>query len=429
MSTLKKYVSVDLQIMMVGNGIESAMRFAAFVIYSKSLSAFGLGLVATMTAIAHLMIGLSGFGIDDSVISLGSKEFGSGERAGLGRICRAGLWLHLAVGVSLSAIACALAPTLARSYLADESLTLTLVVAFAGSVVLRLAGGVLAILRTYQRFKLYAASGVASALCLLSGAILLSATGRLTVLGTVTLVLVVTPLVKLVVGLLGTPLDVLKMRLPGKEEIRRVVGFGRWIWGTSLLETGVRRVNILLVQAFAGNVATGYFEMGARYAEFLGLIFEPLKKYLLPKFTALAKPAEMARALRRTYLPLSSTLLLLPIAWFLAEPVIRFVQGPEWLPAVILFQILVASRLLFLLSKPMVFVLFSLQRPRVQTQFHLLGAIVYFVAAISLIPSLGALGGALAMLVYSTTVLFLLALYIRRQRIGSDDSLLSRETS
>jgi O-antigen/teichoic acid export membrane protein len=414
MAKLKDYLSGDLQVLMIGNVFESAMRFAAFVVYSQALSADDLGLVAAVMAIVYLLTDLTSFGIDASVISLGSKAFGGGDRERLIRLCQSGLWLHLLFGVSLSGAACALAPTLGTAYFDDPALTGGLIVAFVGSLFLRLSEYALSILRTYQRFKYHAVSGLVAAVVVLGGAVFLAVNDGVSVFSVLALVMFVTPLVKLIVGLAGTPLEFLKLRLPQAGRMREVLHFGKWIWGTNLLESGVRRANILLLQAFAGNAVTGYFHVAGRYVEFLSLVFQPLRKYLLPKFTALRERAEIARMLRRTYALLAWTLLLIPAAWIFAGPVITFAQGPEWRAAVPLFRIIIVARLVFLLTKPMTFVLFSLGRPRVQTWLHLMAAVVYLICAIVLIPLHGASGSAFSLVVFSVTVFVSLAWYLRR---------------
>jgi len=335
------------------------------------------------------------------------------------RVCQSGLWLHLGLGIVVAGTACLLAPALAAGYLEDPLLARTLIVAFAGSLFVRLSEYGLSVLRTYQRFRSHAVAGIGSTSFLLLGSLFLLFTDRINVLSVVALLLLWTPLIKLVLGFLATPRDFLKVRLPESETARRVLGFGKWVWGANALESGVRRINVLLLQAFAGNEATGFFHMGSRYAEFLALIFQPVRKYLLPKFTALETLGEMARLLRRTYAWLAWTLLLIPIAWILAAPVLTFAQGAEWLPAAELFRILVLARLAFLLSKPMTFVLFSLHEPRAQTMLHLLSAVVYLVVAMILIPALGATGGAYSLLVFSVTLLVSLAWYVRRRSVGA----------
>jgi O-antigen/teichoic acid export membrane protein len=273
----------------------------------------------------------------------------------------------------------------------------------------------LSVLRSYQRFRFHAVAGIGGALFLLGGSVALSLGGRVTLVNVIALVLFWTPLVKLALGLVRVPGSVLALGRPDGTRMRRLLGFGRWVWGTQLLESGVKRVNILLLQAFAGNVATGYFHMGSRYVEFLSLVFQPLRKYLLPKLTALETLEQMGAALRRTYAGLAFTLLLIPAAWIAGGPVITWAQGSEWLPAVELFRILVVARLLVLLAKPMSFVLFSLDRPRSQMLAHAVGALAYLVCAAALIPSLGARGGAYSILVFSVAVFLALAWTLSRE--------------
>lgn len=412
-SVVGSFLRGDLQIMMVGNAFESGLRFFAFVIYSRALTPAGLGIVAAIIALTQLLTQLTQFGIDTSVISLGSKEFARGDPARAAAICRSGLWLHLLFGGAVSLLGVALSSTVAGTYFGEPALREALIVAFAGILVTRLASYLLSVLRTYQRFVNYAVSGLASAIFLFAGVLWLNARGGLTVLSVVALVLLGAPAVKLLVGLLGAPFAVLCLHRPGAP-FREILSFGKWIWGTALLEAAVRRANVLLLLAFVGEAATGYFAMATRFAEFLQLVFEPVRKYLLPKFTALGDVASIARALRTTYSRLAWTLLFVPVAWLLARPVILAIEGAEWEPAILVFQILVLARLLFLLSKPLAFVTFALKRPQVQTLVHLIGLLCFAAAAVPLIPRWGAVGSAVCMLWFSLVILVSFIMYTRR---------------
>jgi O-antigen/teichoic acid export membrane protein len=403
-SRLGTLLAGDLQVMAVGNVFESGLRFLAFVIYSRALTPAGFGVVVTISAMTQLLSQTTQLGIDTSVISLGSKELARGKFSQLGAVCRSGLWLHILLGGVLSVLGVALAPLLARTYFHDPELVTTLIVAFAGIVVSRLASYLMSVLRTYQRFVSYAASGLASAIFLFSGVLLLDYLDRLTIFSVVTLVLLGAPGAKLVAALLRTPGSTLLLGRRGAP-FRDLLHFGKWVWGSALLEAAVTQVNVLLLNAYAGDAATGYFGVAKRFAEFLSLIFEPIRKYLLPKFTALEDVGSIARAVRRTYSRLAWTLLILPPAWLLARPLIPLIEGPEFVAAVIVFQVLVTARLLFVLSKPLAFVTFALKRPQIQTFVHFVGLVGYAAVAVPLISRMGATGSALGMLWFSLIIL------------------------
>lgn len=411
-SLIVGFLRGDLQIMMLGNAFESGLRFFAFVIYAKALGPADVGVVAGVLALTQLLIQVTQFGIDTSVISLASKEVARGALDRSAALCRSGLWLHLLFGGALAVLGITLAPMIAGRYFDNPDLKITLIVAFAGSLLFRLAAYVLSVLRTHQRFAHYAAAGLASAIFLFGGVIWLYARDELTILTVTALVMVGTPATKILVGLFGMPGAVLRLHRPGAP-FREILSFGKWVWGTGVLEAAVRRVNILLLLAFAGEVATGHFAMATRFAEFLQLVFEPVRKYLLPKFTALGDLPSIARALRTTYARLIWTLLILPPAWLLAKPVILAIEGAEWEGAVLLFQILVVARLLFLLSKPLAFVTFALKRPQVQTMVHLVGLVLFTAAAVPLIPRYGAVGSAICMLWFSVVILSAFIWYTR----------------
>jgi PST family polysaccharide transporter len=398
-SRRRSLLSGDLQVLMLGNGLEAAMRFAAFVIYSHALGPAGVGLVASVLALTRLASQALELGIDTSVISLGSKEFGRGELARADQLCLAGFNLHLWIGAALLAAGLAASPLLAAGYYADPSLTPTLMVAFAGILVGRLADYNQSVLRTYQKFRPYAAAGVVAALFLLVSVTALALAHRLSVFAVVTLSLMLAPLVKFWASFPAVPAGVLRPRRPPPGTLSGIVGFGKWVYVTTLAESGVLQVNVLLLQALAGSEAAGHFHAAWRYADLLSLIFEPLRKYLVPKFTALPDHRRIRDALRGTYRWLSWTLLALPAAWLLGRPVILRVQGGEaWAPTVAVFQVLIVAVLVALLAKPLTYALFSAGRPEIQAWIQL-GLLAAFAAsAWWVIPRWGAQGSAMMFL-------------------------------
>jgi O-antigen/teichoic acid export membrane protein len=388
----------DLQIMMVGNGVEAAMRFAAFVAYSHALGPAGVGLVASVVALTQLASQVLDLGTDTSVISLGSRELGRGDLERTAEICRAGWNLQLWIGAGLFAVGLAAAPLLARGYYGEPSLAPTIALGFAGVLVTRLADLNQSILRTYQRFRAYALSGLVATTCYLGAIAALAYARRLSVGTVVGLIMLGGPLVRLVVSAVAVPRGILRPGVPPRAVLLRILGFGKWIYGTALAEAGTRRINVLFLQAFAGSAAAGYFDAASRYADFLSLIFDPLRKYLVPKFTALSDRRRIAEALRRTYRWLAWTVLLVPAAWLVIRPIVLHLQGEPWLPIVVPFRILVLAILVMVLARPLTYALFAVGRPHLQTWTQLALAAAFVPAAMWAIPRWGASGSAAAVL-------------------------------
>jgi O-antigen/teichoic acid export membrane protein len=397
-SRLGSLLTGDLQILMIGNGAEAAMRFAAFVVYSHALGPAGVGLVASLVALTQLTSQLLDLGTDTSVIALGSKELGRGDLVRAAELCRAGFNLQVWVGAGLLLLGCAASPLLARRYYADPALATTLLVAFAGVFVKRLADINQSILRTYQRFRAYAVAGVVAVAFHLGSIVALALAGRLSAAAVVLVTMLLTPVVLFAVSAAAMPHGILRLGVPPRASVVAIVGFGKWIYGTALAESGRRRVNVLLLQSLAGSAAAGYFEAASRYADFLSLIFDPVRRYLVPLFTALADRERIVRALVRTYRWLAWTILLLPAAWLASRTVVLAVQGAEWLPIVMPFRLLVAGLLVMLLARPLTYALFALGRPHVQTWTQAALFAAFVPAAAWAIPRWGASGSAAVIL-------------------------------
>jgi O-antigen/teichoic acid export membrane protein len=424
-SRLASLLTGDLQILILGNGVEAALRFAAFVTYSLALGPIGVGLVASLVALAQLTSQLVDPGTDTSIIAVGSREFGRGDLGRTAEVCRAGFNLQVWISAGLLALGGAAAPLLAGRYYGDPALTPTLVAAFAGIFVKRLVDVNQSILRTHQRFRSYALSGLLATAFQLAAIAALAIAGRLSVGAVVLVQMLLTPLVGFVASAAAVPRGILRLGAPRRAAIAEILGFGKWIYGTALAESGRRRINVLLLQSLAGNAAAGYFEAASRYADFLSLIFDPLRRYLVPIFTSLTDPVRIVEALRRTYRWLVWTLLLLPLAWALVWPVVLALQGVEWLPVAMPFRIYVAALLVMLLTRPLTYALFALGRPYVQTWTQLGLLAVFVPAAAWAIPRWDASGSAAVILALELIAAAVLATHTRRALRGGHSAFSS----
>jgi PST family polysaccharide transporter len=397
-SRLRSLLYGDLQLMMLGNFLEAGMRFVAFLVYSWEIGPSGVGIVVSVLALTRLSSQLLDFGVDTSVISLGSKAFGRGDLAETARICGAGFNLHLWIGLALVALGATMSPLLADRYFDRPELAALLALAFAGVLVERLADFNLSVLRTYQRFRSFAAAGALSALFLLVAVTGLAWLGRLDVTAVVLLTMVLLPLARFAVSWPALPAKALRPGRIPRDVLSRVLGFGKWIYGSGLAESGMRRINVLLVQGLTGDAAAGYFHTAMRYADFLSLIFDPMRKYLAPKLTALSGRSRIREALGRTYGWLAWTLLFIPAAWLASSPLFTRLQGEDWLPAVPIFRVLVVAILISFLTRPLYFAMFSVGRPQLQTWIQVALAVAFVPGAWWAIREWGALGSAWAIL-------------------------------
>ena len=102
------------------------------------------------------------------------------------------------------------------------------------------------------------------------------------------------------------------------------------------------RIDMLIVKYILGSEQTGYYSVSASLADIIPLIPSMIAIMLFPRLSSLADTEERWRLARKALR--STSLFLLPIlalVFFLAKPVIGFVYGAPFLPAVRSFQLLV----------------------------------------------------------------------------------------
>ncbi|MEM7392505.1 MAG: oligosaccharide flippase family protein, partial [Verrucomicrobiota bacterium] len=411
---LKKISGQELSIMMVGQGVDTLMKFLAFVLYTRALSPREWGVVASVSAVSYLAGSLTHFGIDTSVVSLGSKAFGQKKLAELKTYCRTGFLIHLVLS-SLCAALCLLAsPWIEARMYPDASNLPLLVIGCLAIPVFRLSVYGQAVLRVHQRFRHYTLASVSGTIVIFVAVLILNAGQRLTVLNVLILLLLVGPAVKLTLSCFGPMFSIYRLEAVPRSTIRELLHFGKWVWGTSVTENGVRRLNVLFLQSLAGDVAAGLFDMALRYARFFSLLFSPVRKYLFPKFNALTTMEDLLGMLRKTYLYLLWVLLLIPIAFIAAKPVITGLHGAEWKDSATLYYGLLIANIIILFSKPLVYTIFTFQRPHIQTYIHLSAFILFITLAPWLITQLGPMGSVYGLLAIAILKLTLLLIVVRR---------------
>ena len=415
-STIRKLarrLSDDLPLLIIGNGVEAVFRFGAFVLWSQALGPAGVGQVATVIAVTQLLAQVTEVGIDTTVLSLVSKANSRGLARKAAALSRAGFQLQAALAGIVLAGGALLAWPLAELYLGHSDLLLAVLLGFLGLAISRLALFCLAVLRAYQRFRAYTLSGVASAALLLVLTFVLYQLDVLDVTVVLLLTVVVIPLSRLLFVLPLVPAGVLGIRGVHPARRARLLRFTRWVFGTALGQSTVRRLNILYLQALAGDAAVGYLHTGYRYTDFLTLLFTPLNRYLLPRFAAAREPHAIRAVLASTYRWLAWLWLLVPVAWLLS-PLIEMVQGPAWAPVLPVFLLLVVSRLTNFMGVPLSHALLALQQPRIEAALWGVFLAAFVVLAWLPIGAFGAMGCALVMLTIGIVKLLVLGLALRR---------------
>jgi O-antigen/teichoic acid export membrane protein len=202
--------------------------------------------------------------------------------------------------------------------------------------------------------------------------------------------------------------DFLKSK-PKKEEYVKLVKFSGWIGVNRMVSSISGKMDIQMLAAMVGAVATGLYSIPSRLASFIIVLSGSYSSVLATRLASFGDKEK-----EKKYI-LKSTLALLPITvgiviWIvLAKPFMVILFGQKYLPAAPIFQALAAAQIPFLFTVPAVSAIIYAMKKTVYIgtlSFFQLAAI--FAMNYYLIPKYGVFGPTITFGVTNT----LLAVYV-----------------
>jgi O-antigen/teichoic acid export membrane protein len=196
---------------------------------------------------------------------------------------------------------------------------------------------------------------------------------------------------------------------PTKETYVNLLKFSGWIGVNRLISSVSGRIDIQMLAAMAGAMATGLYSIPSRLASFIIVLSGSFSSVLATRLASFGD-----REKEKKYI-LKSTLALLPITagivlWIIiAKPFMLILFGEKYLPAVPVFQALAAAQIPFLFTSPAVSAIIYAMKKTVYIgvlSFFQLAAI--FALNYYLIPKYGVFGPTITFGITNT----LLAIYV-----------------
>ena len=202
--------------------------------------------------------------------------------------------------------------------------------------------------------------------------------------------------------------DFLKTK-PQKAVYVKLLKFSGWIGVNRLVSSISGRIDIQMLAAMAGAVATGLYSIPSRLASFIIVLSGSYSSVLATRLASFGNKKE-----EKKYI-IKSSLAILPITagiilWIIiAKPFMLILFGEKYLPAVPIFQALAAAQIPFLFTVPAVSAIIYAMKKTVYIgtlSFFQLAAI--FVLNFYLIPKYGVFGPTITFGITNT----LLAIYV-----------------
>ncbi|WP_119065888.1 flippase [Aggregatilinea lenta] len=209
---------------------------------------------------------------------------------------------------------------------------------------------------------------------------------------------------------------------PDRTLMRHMMGESWPLMINHLLATVFFKIDVVLMEAINGNVVVGQYSTAYKWLDALNIIPAFLTMALLP---VMARQAHEDRAgLKRNYTLAVKLLLMvaLPVAvitTFIAEPLVHFLGGAEYLPAgAVALQLMIWSILIGWMNSVTNYVIVALDRQRTLTFAFVAGVVFNLTANILLLPAYSYRAAAI-ITIFSEGVLFAGFYWIIRQELGA----------
>jgi O-antigen/teichoic acid export membrane protein len=377
--------------------VRLGLGLVASLVIARALGPADFGVYAVLAASVAVIGGLAEGGLTEAAVLRVSAAWAV-DRAAAQERGRAFFWLRLGVATAVVGAGGVLAGPLSEPVLRiDQGL---LRWALLGIVATAASGAVSALLQATMAWRRMSSLTLVNTGLTAVLALALALTGRLDLLAALIVLGIGTSVVTFLVGrgLLGAAWALLQppARKAMRVEAVQLFRTGRWLWVASLFAMLTANAEVLLLNRQAALPLVGAYALALNLATKADLVNNSLYTVLLPGVAGLRNRAAVASYVRRGLLRGGliglGLLLLIPVS----EPLIVFVYGADFAPAVIFFRLLLGVMVFDVLLTPVLLLPLAYRQARLLAAADALRAITLVLVALGAIPVYGAIGAILA---------------------------------
>jgi len=190
-----------------------------------------------------------------------------------------------------------------------------------------------------------------------------------------------------------------------RQQMISIFHFAKWIALSRIFSTTISRVDILLLNLLAGNYQAGIFSAASRIALLFALLVSSLGNVIAPRFSSFNNNQDIKTYLKKVSILVGGICLFMLLCVVLAKPLILFVFGSKYLPAIPVFRALTFAMIPFLLSiittQPLIY---YFNQPHFFARLTVLQVVVIISLDLFLIPHFQAMAPAISLAVANTLV-------------------------
>jgi O-antigen/teichoic acid export membrane protein len=409
----RKSLVKDSAIILLANAGVSAALLVCSVVLARLWGPSAFGALNTLFAIISFSVGITDLGITISLVKLVSK-YRLNDPARYKFLLLACLIAELSIGLLLALVGVIGATYFSKLLFQTDQYAFLVAIAFVTSALLSSAAFVTAILQGHERFVLLAQwtliPVVVRAICLISFTLWWRS------LAGVMYGYLAATVGTCAVGMFMVCRSYLSREAFQYQQKKAVAleffGFTKWIAGSIFLGTLALRLDALLLASRSNATEVGIYVVAAQLAMVAPLVITTLNTTLIPRVSRLKTRQDYVAYFRESLGVSCAAGIGFVLLAGLSSPLIGFMYGPAYAPAVAVLRLLALAYAFTALVWPLFLLIYALGRPDIQTKVNVLQVAVQIMGNFLLIPRLGAQAPAIMFFAVSVGGLLLMLLWI-----------------
>lgn len=339
----------DTYILFIGNLGSAFWGFVFTLIVARALPLHEFGIFSAVLNLVIIISSLSDIGVATGAVNFISEHSAKGESEKVLRYIKASFLIRFFVVLLISFAVIIFSPFISQTLLASGDKNMAIWSAFISIFIfpVMLFPYILQARRKFMESVIYDNSFYLGRLIF---AAFFFATGTLTMTNSF-VSFGAGFLICIVLGFIYIGTKFIFSR-PGIVEYKNLLKFSGWLAVNRIISSVSGRLDIQMLAAMMGAVATGLYSIPSRLASFIIVLAGSYSAVLATRFASFSDIKK-----EREY-TIKSTVALIPIIlliifWIIfAEPFVLILFGDKFLPAVPVFKALAASQIPFLLTVP-----------------------------------------------------------------------------
>jgi O-antigen/teichoic acid export membrane protein len=390
----------DTLILFVGSTASAFWGFLFTLFMARALSVSLFGIFSAALNLVVILASISDIGISAGAINFVSGHTAKGEHEKANEYIKASFLIRLVTILVISAAVIIFAPLVSVKLLATRD---PMIAVWSGILPIFLFPDMFfpSILRAKNKFLHSTVIDNAFYIARLIFALAFYLVGGLTI-SVGFLAFGAGFIVEVILILYYLKADFLRSK-PQVAEYKNLVKFSGWLGVNSIVSSIGGRVDVQMIAAMLGAMATGIYSIPSRLASFITVLISSFSSVLAPRFASFDDKER-----EKAYL-IKSTLALIPITvgiifWIIiAKPFILILFGTKYIESVPIFQALAAAQIPALFSIPSVTaIVYSMKKTVYIGAYSFFQTAAILILDFVLIPKYGLYGPTITFAVINT---------------------------